>query len=312
MKCNVCGSEDCEIKYVGLEDIEQRYVTGKFNYYKCKMCTAIFMYPMPELNKIIEFYNPSYSPHQKVVKKKKTYIKEAIKKYFGFLFLDKSIMKKYKQIFKNLDKPLNEIKILEYGCGSCGQLYLLKEEFNLNEDQILGVDFSQNAIDGCNAIEINAKRMNSLTELENQKFDVISAFQLLEHLNNPKEFIEQAYKLLNDGGVIYLELPNYNSFGRKYFEKYWEGLDVPRHLVQYNKKSLEMLMNEKFQVINISTNKFFTESIKIKHGHLLGNRYWSDNGMFNIIMRVWFGNFLSLLGKGDNLQSIFKKSLMND
>jgi len=37
---------------------------------------------------------------------------------------------------------------------------------------------------------------------------VICAFQVLEHVSNPMEFIQQALRFLKKDGVLYFEFPN--------------------------------------------------------------------------------------------------------
>lgn len=45
-----------------------------------------------------------------------------------------------------------------------------------------------------------------------ERFDIISFFEVLEHLDNPVRFIEHIRGLLKPGGHIIPSVPNRNSF----------------------------------------------------------------------------------------------------
>ncbi len=52
-----------------------------------------------------------------------------------------------------------------------------------------------------------------------EEFDVITSFEVLEHINNPVEEIKIFHKLLRLGGLVYLTTPNFNSISRYYFKR---------------------------------------------------------------------------------------------
>lgn len=45
----------------------------------------------------------------------------------------------------------------------------------------------------------------------NEKVDVATSFDVIEHLEDPLEFLKEIYAALNDGGKLYLMTPNYND-----------------------------------------------------------------------------------------------------
>jgi SAM-dependent methyltransferase len=73
-------------------------------------------------------------------------------------------------------------------------------------------------------------------------FDVITAFDVLEHVYDPREFLEQVQMWLRPGGIFFAKLPNIDSWEAKIFGTYWYGLELPRHLSHFSVESLRNLV----------------------------------------------------------------------
>ena len=60
----------------------------------------------------------------------------------------------------------------------------------------------------------------------NDFFDAVSAWQVIEHLENPHHFIREVNRVLKPGGIFFLSTPNiFNIFNRLIFLK---SGDMPR------------------------------------------------------------------------------------
>ncbi|MEH6608902.1 MAG: class I SAM-dependent methyltransferase [Halioglobus sp.] len=64
-----------------------------------------------------------------------------------------------------------------------------------------------------------------------RKFDLIVLWHVLEHLENQDKLLDHLASALNSGGILILAVPNFGSWQRMVFGKYWFHLDLPRHLV---------------------------------------------------------------------------------
>lgn len=51
-------------------------------------------------------------------------------------------------------------------------------------------------------------------------------------------------RILKKDGILVISTPNTDCLGFKYGKSHWFHLDVPRHLILYNRKSLEYLLNK--------------------------------------------------------------------
>ena len=72
-------------------------------------------------------------------------------------------------------------------------------------------------------------------------FDVITCFDVLEHLFEPRRVMDKVAKWLKPEGIFYVQVPNIDSAEARVFGTYWHGLELPRHLFHYSPASLRFL-----------------------------------------------------------------------
>lgn len=110
------------------------------------------------------------------------------------------------QILKqNNEKPA----AADLGCGRGEWLEILKQ----NGFTARGCDVSEEMLKECEKNALEAKKQGAiefLSELEDSSLALVSAFQLVEHLEFSElcELIKQARRVLKDGGILILETPN--------------------------------------------------------------------------------------------------------
>lgn len=74
-----------------------------------------------------------------------------------------------------------------------------------------------------------------------ESFDVITCFDVLEHLYEPRQVMAHVAEWLKPGGIFYVLVPNVDSAEGRVFGSYWHGLELPRHLFHYSPASLTFL-----------------------------------------------------------------------
>ena len=72
-------------------------------------------------------------------------------------------------------------------------------------------------------------------------FDVITCFDVLEHLFEPRRVMDKVAKWLKPDGIFYVQVPNIDSAEARVFATYWHGLELPRHLFHYTPVSVKFL-----------------------------------------------------------------------
>jgi SAM-dependent methyltransferase len=74
-----------------------------------------------------------------------------------------------------------------------------------------------------------------------ESFDVITCFDVLEHLYEPQRVLARVSEWLKPGGIFYVLVPNIDSAEARVFGSYWHGLELPRHLFHYSPAALKHL-----------------------------------------------------------------------
>lgn len=78
--------------------------------------------------------------------------------------------------------------------------------------------------------------------LPEARFDVVSAFHVLEHLPDSRAFLETMRRWARPGGFVTLEVPNWGSVQRRRLRQDWSNLRPREHLVHFTPRTLERLL----------------------------------------------------------------------
>ena len=101
---------------------------------------------------------------------------------------------------------------------------------------------------GYHTIESSFEQVNL-----SEKYSLITAFEVIEHLYDPKFFLDWALNLLTDNGLIYLTCPNIEGFETQILGKHSDTIDH-EHLNLFNPHGIQKLLNRSgFKLIEIST-----------------------------------------------------------
>jgi SAM-dependent methyltransferase len=73
-------------------------------------------------------------------------------------------------------------------------------------------------------------------------YDAVVTFHVIEHLQDPIEFLRSCRKLLREGGVLILKTPNVASWIAKKTGAYWEWLCPPAHIHLFSSRTLDLAL----------------------------------------------------------------------
>lgn len=145
--------------------------------------------------------------------------------------------------------------VLDVGCSSGAFLYQLKTRFP-GCYEILGTDVSGPPLDYAESRGVPVRRGNFLEQdFGGGKFDAVTFWAVIEHLLEPKRFIEQACSILKPGGLCFVLAPNMDSLAVRLLGARYRYI-YPQHLNYFNRTTLTKLVETRFAVIELSSTHF--------------------------------------------------------
>lgn len=132
-------------------------------------------------------------------------------------------------------------RLLDIGSGTGYFLNAAKERGY----QVAGIEKDSKAREyAITSFGIDVKDEQSLWVIENESFDVVTLWHVLEHMQNLNEVVAKIKSILKPDGVMILALPNHKSHDAKIFKEYWAAYDVPRHLWHFSPTTIEKLLHK--------------------------------------------------------------------
>ena len=169
---------------------------------------------------------------------------EQLEKYYWWFVgrrrIIEGILKKY---FLGL-----QLRILDWGCGPGGNFQFLEKY-----GRVLGVDASDEAIRACREKGIqHVIKAGDLNEFKSDiKFDLITNFDVLEHIQEDDKFLLDLKKFLTPSGYVLVTVPAYKFL--------WTGFDeILGHKRRYTKKEIcQKFSRCGYQIVMASYFVFF-------------------------------------------------------
>ena len=204
---------------------------------RCIRCGFIYASQVPDGVSVEQHYSEQYfQPYLETVA----------------IHLKKRFIKRIREI-KRL-KP--EGKLLDIGSG-LGVFMKLALDHGY---QVLGVDVSAWACDYARKnfnLTVHTGDFNAAGYAQGS-FDVITLWHVLEHVDDPAEFLRKVSRLLKEDGLLALEVPNIGSFMAAIAGTCWELMAPREHLSYFTKHTAERALLEAGFTLVESTTYLWT------------------------------------------------------
>jgi 2-polyprenyl-3-methyl-5-hydroxy-6-metoxy-1,4-benzoquinol methylase len=280
--CPLCNSANI----AGFLKVKDHLLTHEeFSIWKCANCGLLFTQDIPQAAEIGKYYkSQDYVSHSDTRKglMNKTY------------HVARNIMLGKK--FRMVNHMAKGKTLLDIGSGTgYFPAYMKAKGY-----KVTGVEVDQDAREF-------AKKEFGLTVyspedfLENSiegKFDVISLWHVLEHLDNFDLYIERMLEHLLPGGCLVIALPNCSSLDARHYKEFWAGYDVPRHLWHLTPSTVKILADKHGMQITKMKRLIFDPF----YNSMLSEKY-KGNRVFMI-----FGTAIGKLAYIESLFNIKKSS----
>jgi SAM-dependent methyltransferase len=249
--CDLCGSANSSL----LMRRADRFSGETFCYVICRDCGLIYLNPRPNQEEILAYYPEEYESYQT------SGSLERIARWRRQHAL--AILRQF------VEKHKRPGSLLDIGCAH-GEFLV---EMRSHGWTVEGIEINKYAATiaqekyGLNIF------IGTLNEFDGSgRYDVITMWDVLEHLASPKLALRRIHHLLNPDGRIIFCIPNLRSFDAKLFGHWWTGWDPPRHLFMFPPRVLDALL---CQVgFEVETRRCILGGVG---AFMLSCQFWLDN-----------------------------------
>lgn len=218
--CPICGCNRTEVWLRGPDRFHGR--RDLFSLARCSACSMVWLRDPPRPDQMDQHYGPDYD----------RFISRSAESSPESWRTRHQIVSKYK----------SSGTLLDIGCSSGSFLVSLKNE----PWRLYGVEISSVTANKAEAKSGATVFVGDVLDapFQSNSFDVVTCFDVLEHLYQPREVMVKIADWLKPGGIFYTLLPNIDSGEARFFRSYWYGLELPRHLSHFSPTSLRYLANQ--------------------------------------------------------------------
>lgn len=286
------------------KDNQKRLFTKKgFTFTKCLNCETVYVNPRPTQEQLTNYYKNSQSIsywNDKIYPKS-----EKVRR--------RSIFKpRAKQVFALCKKYIKKAKVLVdvgagYGtfCEEIKKLSFFKS--------VVAVEPSTSLAKSCRNKKIVVIE-KPIEKVSGIKADVVTNFELIEHLFDPEKFISACYNILSSGGLLILTTPNIKGFDLMELQEKSDNIVAPNHLNYFHPESLSLLLKKfNFEIVEILTpGKLDTQLVheKVSSGQLKIPDLFLEHVLKNTTLSNAFQKFLAKNNLSSHLWVVARKKVV--
>lgn len=223
---------------------------------KCKKCEMIYLNPILKEKNLVKYYKNNTNIQAEAHTNSKKFYENIYQD--GIQFIEKKI-------------KLNKKNILDIGCSS-GLFLDIAKKHGANT---YGIELNSRE---CKIAKNKHQVFNTTIDKINfeKKFDLITMWDVFEHIPEPYSFFKNVKKKLNKNGLVFFQIPNSNSLAAKILQKECNVFDPIEHVNLYNIKSFQVLSkNLNIKILNIKS--IISEIMVIKNYLEYNDPYFSED-----------------------------------
>jgi SAM-dependent methyltransferase len=194
-------------------------------YHFCPECRVIFQYPPPPPDAMLSYADTEYKDGLY-----RDYVEAREMKLVHFRY--------------RLEQLLPRVRcgrLLDIGC-SCGYFMEVAAERGF---EVEGLEFSRAAIAAADASVRPRISCSSVDAFDSSRsYDLISAFDLIEHVPQPQDFLRKIRRLLAPQGWLVMTTPDAGHFLRHVMAANWPMLQPMQHLTIFSRHAMRLALEE--------------------------------------------------------------------
>ena len=220
--CNICKSKRTRYVFLAIGETNK-----EFKIFECLTCGISFTFPMPSREEMEPYYSHGY------------YGEDVRRLYYA-----RELVAHLMQIGRGrlIGVYKKRGRIIDIGCGD-GSFLKAMAGYGW---EAYGLEISKSASDLIRDVK-GIKYVNGeldSTKFPSNYFDVVTLWHVLEHFYDPVTKLREISRILKKDGLLFLSVPNFDSFQARFGKNRWFHLDPPRHLWHFSSRSLSFIMNK--------------------------------------------------------------------
>ena len=211
---------------------------GTFRFWKCRACGSAVLHPAPTPEELPALYPEVYSFHAEIGKGSK--LRQLVAGLEERFFFQRQYQAQYRTMEKVMGPPRPGARLLDVGCGTGQRL----RAFRARGYDVHGLDFLPSVVEHLRTELGIGATCGDLTRLDQLfpagSFDVVTAFQVVEHVHDARALLGRCFTVLRPGGWMVATIPMGDSLQATILRERWCNVrEAPRHLNLPSRVGLE-------------------------------------------------------------------------
>lgn len=200
---------------------------------QCENCRLVFVGMQPAPEELYALYGETYFQNDE----------SGVVGYSNYIRDEANIRRTANHRFNHIERFVRPGNMLDVGCA----MGFFIDEAAKRGWQVEGLDVSHYAVEYVRQHFQHAAYQGSLTEMDlpAESYDLVTMWDVIEHVPDPKGYIQAAATLLRSGGILEMATPDVGSIPARLTGRRWIGYKLSEeHIYYFSAATLTRMLND--------------------------------------------------------------------